>query len=425
MSRAPSLRTRVAVAAALGTTVVVLLVSALALVLLSRNEYGQLDRRLSTVAEVLDPGSSAPRGWAVTVRGLDGAVMRSRGPELPAAPEGYVTLDAASRAYRVLTTAAGSTMVSVGAPTAQTRAAVAQLDRTVVAVGAGAVALAAGLGWLFGGRAVRPLRRLAAGARAVGAGTEPGRLEGRGARETEALAAEINHMLARLHEAQEATRTALETARDFAATAQHELRTPLTAMRTDLEVLGLQPDEQERRQVVVDLLRSQARLQDTLTALGQLASGELTGGAGHVTVDLTEVLHRVAEEARRTAPGVDVRVLDGPPVLVRGWPAGLRLAVDNLVANAVRHGPATRVLLTVTRDGDRAVVTVDDDGAGVPAAERQAVFGRFTRAAGATAPGSGLGLALVAQQAALHGGHAHLTVSPWGGVRAVLEVQWV
>lgn len=424
MTRTPSLRTRVAVAAALGTTVVVLLVAVLASVLLSRDQYGQLDRRLSTVAEVLDPRSSAPRGWAVTVRGPDGTVTSTRGPELPTATAGYTTLDVGARTYRVLTTASGPAVVSVAAPTAATRAAVSQLRRVVLGVGAGAVTLAAALGWLFAGRAVRPLRRLAAGARAVGAGGTgaPQRLEAGGARETEALASEINQMLARLHEAQAGTRAALATARDFAATAQHELRTPLTALRTDLEVLGLELDEHERRQVVADLLRSQSRVQDTLTALGQLASGELGGGSGRTEVDVTELLHRVVEDARRTAPGVDVSVLAGPAVLVPGWPAGLRLAVDNLVANAVRHGPATRVQLAVTRTGDRVAVTVDDDGAGVPVAEREAVFARFARAAGAGAPGSGLGLALVAQQAALHGGSARLEKSPWGGTRAVLEV---
>jgi two-component system sensor histidine kinase PrrB len=424
VSRAPSLRTRVAVAAALGTTVVVLLVGALASVLLSRDQHDQLDRRLSTVAEVLDPGSSAPRGWAVTVRGPDGTVTGLRGPELPPAAAGYATVDVGSRTYRVLTTASGSAVLSVAAPTAATRAAVGQLRRVVLGVGAAAVALAGALGWLFAGRAVRPLHRLAAAARAVGDGGTgaPERLEAGGARETEALATEINHMLARLHEAQERTRAALETAREFAATAQHELRTPLTALRTDLEVLGLEPDEQERRQVVADLLRSQARVQDTLTALGQLASGELGGGSGRTDVDVTELLHRVAEQARRTAPGVAVDVLDGPPVLVPGWPAGLRLAVDNLVLNAVRHGPATRVLLAVTREGSRVSVTVDDDGAGVPVGEREAVFARFARAEGTTGPGSGLGLALVAQQAALHGGSARLEQGVWGGVRAVLEV---
>lgn len=409
-------------AAALGTAVVVVLLAVLASVLLSREEYAQLDRRLASVAEVLDPGSSAPRGWVVTVRGLDGTVTSTRGPELQAAAAGYTTLDVGSRTYRVLTTASGSTVVSVAAPTAQTRAAVSQLRRVVLVVGVGAVALAAALGLLFGGRAVRPLRRLAEGTRSVGAGTGPGRLEAHGARETEALAAEINGMLDRLQEAQERTRAALETARDFAATAQHELRTPLTALRTDLEVLGLELEEHERREVVADLLRSQGRLQDTLTALGQLASGELAEGADRVKIDLTELLHRVAEDAGRTAPGVVVTVAEGPAVLVTGSPTGLRLALDNLVTNAVRHGAATRVVLAVVRQARVAVLTVDDDGIGVPDRERAAVFARFARGTGATAPGSGLGLALVAQQAALHGGSARLEASRRGGTRAVLAV---
>jgi two-component system sensor histidine kinase PrrB len=110
-------------------------------------------------------------------------------------------------------------------------------------------------------------------------------------------------------------------------------------------------------------------------------------------------------------------------VPVVGSEAGLRLAVDNLVTNAVRHSGGSRVLVTVGLDAaaGRVAVLVDDDGRGVPVADRERLFGRFARGA-TTAPGSGLGLAMVAQQARLHGGHAWLGDSPLGGTRAVLEV---
>jgi two-component system, OmpR family, sensor histidine kinase PrrB len=76
----------------------------------------------------------------------------------------------------------------------------------------------------------------------------------------------------------------------------------------------------------------------------------------------------------------------------------------------------------VTIDGNRVLVAVDDDGIGVPADERRPVFDRFRRGRSARGAGSGLGLALVAQQAALHGGRATLTDSPLGGTRALLDL---
>ena len=73
--------------------------------------------------------------------------------------------------------------------------------------------------------------------------------------------------------------------------------------------------------------------------------------------------------------------------------------------------------MAVERDGEAIVVTVDDDGPGVEVAERERIFERFARGEGADAPGSGLGLALVRQQARLHGGEATVSESPLGGAR--------
>jgi len=424
MTQSRSLRSRVAVAAALGATVVVLLLAALAWTVLSRNEYNQLDRRLSTVAEVVSPTTVAPDNYLVTIR-RGGKITASDGAALPVAPPGVAARTLNGRGYRVLTVqppGRPEILVSVAAPVAGTRSAVVQLRWEIAAVSAVAIAVAALLGWVFAGRAVRPLRRLTAGARSVGEG--PAMLRADGSAETEQLAAEINGMLRRLHESQERTSAALQTAQDFAAAARHELRTPLTAMRTDLEVLGMDRlGETERRQVLADLLRTQSRVQDTLTALGQLAAGDLADPAARTELELTELLFRVAEEAMRVSPEVTVVVRDGPPVVVLGWLAGLRLALDNVVRNAIRHGRASRVELGVAATGGGAELTVEDNGAGMPPDECDRVFGRFARGSNAVGSGSGLGLALVAQQATLHGGSARLEASNLGGVRAVIVVQ--
>jgi signal transduction histidine kinase len=236
-------------------------------------------------------------------------------------------------------------------------------------------------------------------------------------------------MLDRLATAQLATTNSLQAAQDFAANAAHELRTPLTAMRADLDTLRIHDlPAEERDEVVADLARAQRRVEAIITALGQLASGQLAQAEDRELIDVTDMLDRVARENGRAG---DVEIIvhsDDAIGTIWGWPAGLRLAVDNLVRNAIAHGGATTITLTARRlaavDEQAEVLTivVDDDGCGLPDDEHQFVMGRFARGSTAAPGGSGLGLALVAQQAALHGGGIELSTSPLGGLRATLTV---
>jgi signal transduction histidine kinase len=233
----------------------------------------------------------------------------------------------------------------------------------------------------------------------------------------------VEGMLARIGDEQQRTRAALESARDFAAVASHELRTPLTAMRTNLEVLStLNLADEQRDEVIGDVLRTQTRIEGTLMALERLAQGELTTTDDFVPVDVTELLDRAAHDAMRNFPDLEVSLASSTTVLMLGLPAGLRLVIDNAIANAVKHGDATRVQLSVISSSKGVEIAVDDNGSGVPEDERAAVFGRFHRGSTASRSGSGLGLALVAQQAELHGGTAALTVSPLGGTRLMLAL---
>lgn len=90
--------------------------------------------------------------------------------------------------------------------------------------------------------------------------------------------------------------------------------------------------------------------------------------------------------------------------------------------NAITHGAATRIVLAAHRDANEITIVVDDNGRGLPAEEHETVLGRFSRGSNAAPGGSGLGLALVAQQAELHGGAIALTDGPLGGLRATLVV---
>ena len=135
-----------------------------------------------------------------------------------------------------------------------------------------------------------------------------------------------------------------------------------------------------------------------------------------------ELLDRAAHDAVRVYPDLNVALVPSATVLMLGLPVGLRLVVDNAIANAVKHGGATRILLSADSSAAGVEIVVDDNGTGVPEEERQAVFERFARGSTATRSGSGLGLALVAQQAELHGGTAALEASPLGGTRLVLRL---
>jgi two-component system sensor histidine kinase PrrB len=242
-------------------------------------------------------------------------------------------------------------------------------------------------------------------------------------REAVEIGEAVEGMLARIGDEQARTRAALESARDFAAVASHELRTPLTAMRTNLEVLNtLDLADDQRKEVISDTVRTQSRIEATLTALERLAQGELTTADDFVPFDMTELLDRAAHDAERTYPGLRVSLVPSPAVLMIGLPVGLRLVIDNAIANAVKHGGATEVRLAVSSSSDGVRVVVDDNGSGVPEDERSAVFERFARGSTASRSGSGLGLAVVAQQAELHGGAASLGAGPLGGAQLVLQL---
>ncbi|MCM6774373.1 HAMP domain-containing histidine kinase [Nocardia sp. CDC159] len=293
----------------------------------------------------------------------------------------------------------------------------------IVAVGGGAIAAAAALGWFFAHRAVLPLRRLTAATKGVGTRLSLDVPPSQGSTETAELAAAMNQMLERIAAERRHTADALAAARDFAATSAHELRTPLTSMRTDLQVLRtMDMPEPERLGILDDVLSTQQSVEDTLAALERLALGELTTDDDFGDVDLDELIDQVVEDARRAHPELTIAADVPEPLRIRGLAAGLRSIVENAVTNSVRHGRATRVDIDARIADDTVELAVDDDGCGVPPADRERLFERFARGA-TTAAGSGLGLALVAQQARLHGGTVCFEDSPHGGARLCVTLR--
>lgn len=292
--------------------------------------------------------------------------------------------------------------------------------------GLGVLVLVGATGLALGGLALRPLERLRGTAERVASTRDLAtRLpRGEGPEEVDALAGSLNAMLERLERSARRTEAALEDSRRFAADAGHELRTPLTSIKANLDVLARSTNLSARqRRIMADVAREQGRLAALLDGLQRLARGDAAEAVPRERLDLADVVDAAVAHASARHPRAVIAFSGPDEVLIDGWADGLRLLVDNLLDNALRHGrPDGRVEVTLALDGGAARLTVDDDGPGVPVADRQRVFERFARGAGATAPGSGLGLALVAQQAAVHGGAVTIEDAPGGGARVTVRL---
>lgn len=274
------------------------------------------------------------------------------------------------------------------------------------------------------GRATRPLRRLQRRAGGLDPRTSTARLDHTPSRITEVddLARTLQTVLTRYDEQAKRTQEALATARAFSATASHELRTPLMGMQTNLDVLADHPDldPADRAEVLDDLHAGHQRLMGTLIALRALAQGDLVEADAFGPVELSELVAVTVDEVARHHPGVRLTVHLAPGLRLSAWEPGLRMAVENLLRNAMVHGSRPGVparVEVVLRPGGSpadpvAVLTVDDEGPGIAPEERQQVFQRFRRRT--DSPGSGLGLTLVAQQIALHRGTVEIRDRPTG-----------
>jgi signal transduction histidine kinase len=301
----------------------------------------------------------------------------------------------------------------------------AALRRRLALIGVAVLLVAAAGVWLAADLVLRPLRRL----RSATAGIETeGDLERsvpvRGPAELRALAGSFNAMLGRLARSAEDRNRALDATRRFAADAGHELRTPLTSVQATLSAIARHPDmpASQRGDLARDALAEQRRLVELLDSLQALARGDAAPPLERGDVDLAEVVDASVGAVAARHPGTTVTA-DAPDeaVAYRGWEPGLRILVANLVENAARHGRddgRVRVTLRPAVNGRGPSIDVEDDGPGIPEAERERVFEPFHRVAADGAEdrtGSGLGLALVAQQARLHDAEITVGDSALGG----------
>jgi len=286
-------------------------------------------------------------------------------------------------------------------------------------VGAAAVTTVVGgvIGFLAAGRLVRPLRRLAEEAAAIASGDVSGL--------SDVPDPELRPIVGSLNRAIEGYVERVEAGTRFASDVSHEVRAPLATLSAAIEVMQRRRDQlPEQTAVALDTLSEQVATFSELV-LDLLEISVIDAGRAELQRERSEAEPLVrAAAAAVGATELPVRISPDVPATFVVDRRRLAQALGNLIENARRYaGGATGVM--VDRAGDRVRFVVEDRGPGVDLAERSRIFERFERGEhGRRGPrGTGLGLALVAEHAALHGGRAYVEPRDGGGSRFVIEVE--
>ncbi|ABW13250.1 integral membrane sensor signal transduction histidine kinase [Parafrankia sp. EAN1pec] len=464
------LRVRLTLLFVLGTTLVLAAAGVLFYALLRTNLRNSVDANLRTRMAVLAAQVPAAADPAAQLRAYgagpaqllrpDGSVAASNdsaGPEPLLEPAQVATAlarsesltsgelrepggdddDARALAVPVRTGARDGVLV-VATSTDLTDSAEDRVRNIMVSATAPMVALSGLAAWLLSGAALRPVDRMRRQTAAISESDSSAELDVPPTRdEIAALAATMNNLLRRLHAARARDRA-------FVADAGHELRTPLTNLKAELELAGRPA---RTRDELVDAVAGAAeeterliRLSESLLTLARMDSG-ITAPR---RLDAGDLLERAARAATGHAETRQVRLhLDADPGLaVDADPDMLRQAVDNLVANAIRHAPpgtAVDVRAGPGEAGRTVVVRVRDRGPGFPPDFLPRAFERFSRAdaartrdhggtgtsgnsSGTGLGGTGLGLAIAAAVARAHQGTATAANHPDGGAVVTLTL---
>jgi two-component system, OmpR family, sensor histidine kinase MprB len=430
-----SLRTRLALASALGLAVAIALASIVVYFVVQSQLRSQVDDGLKERASVVQAASvlrgipGPPLGGAA---GYVQAVLPDREVQRP--PGETVALPVSDRTLavaqgkddsffedahvagthvRILTVPAGAAAVQIARPLTEVDNVLRRLRLILLFVALGGVALAGGLGLLVAQAVLGPVRRLTVASETIAETRDLNeRVDATGTDELARLGKSFNTMLAALDDS-------LRAQRQLVADASHELRTPLTSLRTNVEVLargGLPAEERER--ALADAQVQIEELSALVVDVVELArDGESPPVLADVRLDLL-VKDELRRQERRGLPISFDATLE--EVVVHGDADRLARAVANILDNAVTWSPENGVVeVSVTRGG----LTVRDHGPGIAPEDLAYVFDRFYRAPSARGkPGSGLGLAIVRRVAELHGGSVRAETPDDGGTRIRLEL---
>jgi signal transduction histidine kinase len=321
--------------------------------------------------------------------------------------------------YRLLSRRDGAFVVHTAAPTDDIDDSIAALRLGLgIAIPLAAVALAA-LTWWLVGLTLRPVEAMRREVADISGRNLHRRVpEPATGDEIAQLARTMNAMLDRVE-------NALEAQRRFVADASHELRSPLTRIRSELEVDLEHPDNADLAATHRSVLEEADNLQRLVEDLLLLARSDSARDAGGtvVLVDLDDIVLREALRIR-TAGSVRVDITNVSAAQVPGNPDELRRVVRNLVDNAARHAGST-IAIALAEQLGHAVLTVADDGPGIPVADRERIFERFARLDEARTShdgGTGLGLAIAREIIERHGGTIRVDPDHRPGTRFIVEL---
>lgn len=364
-------------------------------------------------------------GASVTnIKALDlSAGQRQRAIEPPKGNVSLTTLDGAH--LRVAFRKQGDLVMLVGLSTDEATSTLHTLLLLELGVGGAGVLLALGLTAAGMGLGLGPLKRVTRTAQEVtaeldakGGGLDRRVPQTNSTTEVGQLATSFNSMLDQVEREFQARRESEERMRQFLADASHELRTPLTSIRGYAELARLQrrrsgaaaasatsSDDDSIGRIETEGTRMSRLVEDLLLlARGDDAGAELS----HAPVDMAAQIGHAVDDARVAYPERDIACAVEPGLAVAGDEDQLLRVIRNLVGNAAVHtDPASPIRVTGRRDNGAVIVQVTDGGPGLPPEEAAHVFERFWRADKARTRvrgGSGLGMSIVAQIVAAHGG---------------------
>lgn len=382
----------------------------------------QMALSLRDQGEIAPGGADADLDFVVQIWSVDGRAIYASRPHaaLPSrAVLGFADVQAGGQTWRTYSVATFTRVIQVAQPRQiRERLAADAAWRAVLPLLLVAPLLGIGVWWGVQ-HALAPLQRVSREVRLRDAESLAPLPDDGLPDEVAPLVGSLNALLQRLG-------AAFDTQRAFVADAAHELRSPLTALKLQVQLLGRVHDEAARAEAIAALGAGVDRATRLVEQLLTLARNEPGSRQALLKpLDLGALVQQALADSATLAlaRGSTLSLDAAPGLVVQGDAAGLTALARNLADNALRHSPpGARVQVSVQREGDAVALTVDDDGPGIPEAERAQAFDRFWRREAAhdgpqAAGGSGLGLAIVKGVADRHGAKLSLETSPLGGLR--------
>jgi len=317
-------------------------------------------------------------------------------------------------ANRTLIGATGRTQISVSI--AQTQDALSRtlngISQTVALFGAGFFGLIVLLSYWATSITINPLMRLATSVQKRGP-QDLSPFQKQVPYEMVPLVTSLNTLMGRLDHS-------LTQSEDFIAEAAHRLRTPLAIVRTKAEIVARVATDDTTTKAAQEMIHA---IDESSRIAGQLLDHAMVtfrlDNLAREEIDLATLATGAADRVRPLTDLKDIELLAtvGPPVSIKGDVVLIQSALHNLLDNAIKYAPAeARVEIALTETDGRAILTVTDTGSGFPMAELELLADRYARGSNAThVVGSGLGLTIVQEVMAAHGGTMDITNTKTGG----------